>query len=80
MWMQAVLALSFAFLHSVMILILLAIFGRDKDGWVPRHLYVLAPPHVLATGIVAPLVFRLCQRLHVATTTAPRADMGGGRA
>lgn len=80
MWMQALLATAFALLHSVMLLVLLAIFGRDKDAWVPRQIYPLALPHVLATGFIAPLVFRVAQRIHAATTTSPRADAGGGRA
>jgi rod shape-determining protein MreD len=62
-----------------MILVLLAIFGREKDAWVPRQLYLLAPPHILATGVIAPLVFRVAQRIHAATTTTPRPDAGGGR-
>jgi rod shape-determining protein MreD len=74
---QIVLALAFALVHSVMILILIAIFGRD--AYVPRALYPLALPHVLATGAVAPLVFSLAQRLHTASL-APRTDAGGGRA
>lgn len=65
MWMQAALALAFTVVHSVMLLVLLAIFGRD--AWVPRALYPMALPHVLATGAAAPLVFRLCQRIHTAT-------------
>ena len=55
-WMQVVLALAFTLVHSVMLLMLLAVFGRD--AWVPRALYPLILPHVLVTGAVAPLVFR----------------------
>jgi len=66
MWMQLALALGFTLVHSVMVLVLLAIFGRD--AWVPRSLYPNLLPHVLATGAVAPLVFRLAQRIHLATT------------
>ncbi|MGH7330026.1 MAG: hypothetical protein ACREJX_16900, partial [Polyangiaceae bacterium] len=47
--MQFGLALAFTFVHTVMILVLLAIFGRD--AYVPRALYGLALPHILATGI-----------------------------
>lgn len=65
-WMQVVLALAFTLVHSVMLLMLLAVFGRD--AWVPRALYPLILPHVLVTGAVAPLVFRLAQRIHQATT------------
>ncbi len=63
--MQVVLALAFSLVHSVMILVLIAIFGRD--AYVPRALYPLAIPHILATGAVAPLVFALAQRLHGAS-------------
>jgi rod shape-determining protein MreD len=71
MLMQVGLALAFTLVHSVMILILLAIFGRD--AYVPRALYPMALPHVLATGMVAPVVFRLCSRIHSATmTNAPK--------
>ncbi len=69
--MQVALALAFALVHSVMILILIAIFGRD--AYVPRALYPLAVPHILATGIVAPVVFALAQRLHGSTLASPRA-------
>src|SRR5579883_1089982 len=61
-WMQVVLVGAFALLQSVMILVLLAIFGRD--AWVPRSLYPLAIPHAMATATVAPLVFRMAQALH----------------
>src|SRR5580704_7231750 len=63
--MQVALALAFTLVHCVMILVLLAIFGRD--AYVPRALYPMVLPHVLATGAVAPLIFRLAQRLHTAT-------------
>jgi rod shape-determining protein MreD len=73
--MQIVLVLAFSLVHSVMVLVLIAIFGRD--AYVPRTLYPLTLPHVLATGAVAPAVFQLAQRLHSATVTSPRADAGG---
>lgn len=64
--MQLVLGLGFAFVQSLMVLVLLAIFGREP--YVPRALYPLALPHVIATGLVSPLLFRLARRVHVATT------------
>lgn len=76
--MQAALALAFASVESVMVLVLIAIFGRD--AYVPRALYPLAVPHVLATAAVAPLVFFLAERLHAATGPSTRAEPGGGRA
>jgi len=78
MMMQLGLALAFALVHSVMILILLAIFGRD--AYVPRALVRLVIPHVLATGAVAPLVFRLAERLHSATVTGSRDASVDGHA
>ncbi len=75
--MQFVLALAFTFVHAVMILVLLAIFGRD--AYVPRALYSLAIPHVLATGVFAPVIFAIAQRLHSATTSA-RPNAGGALA
>jgi rod shape-determining protein MreD len=66
--MQVGLALAFTLVHSILILVLLAIFGRD--AWVPRTLYPMALPHVLATGIISPLVFRLAGRIDAATTNS----------
>lgn len=75
--MQVGLALPFTLVHSVMVLVLLAIFGRD--AWVPRSLYPMALPHVLATGVVAPLIFRLAQRIHAATMSGSPKEAGGAR-
>jgi cell shape-determining protein MreD len=68
--MQVALALAFTLVHCVMVLVLLAIFGRD--AYVPRALYPNILPHVLATAAVAPFIFRLAQRLHVATVLSSR--------
>jgi rod shape-determining protein MreD len=72
--MQIALALAFAMVHSVMVLVVIAIFGRD--AYVPRALYAMTIPHVLATAAVAPLVFRLAQRVHSATVAPSRAREG----
>ncbi|MEO8876516.1 MAG: hypothetical protein ABI461_13080 [Polyangiaceae bacterium] len=72
--MQVVLALAFTFVHTVMILILIAIFGGNP--YVPRALIGLALPHVLATGVVAPVIFAFAEWLHSATTTS-RPAAGG---
>jgi len=74
--MQVLLVAAFAVLQSTMILVLLAIFGRD--AWVPRSLYPLALPHAIATAAVAPFVFRVCQALHSATSGGSRAEAAGG--
>jgi rod shape-determining protein MreD len=81
MWMQAILALAFTLVHSIMVLVLLAIFAKDTDkGWVARSLYPLVLPHALATAVVAPLIFRLARKIHTITSSAPRPEAGGGRA
>jgi rod shape-determining protein MreD len=77
-WMQVLLAGAFAVLQSTMILVLLAIFGRD--AWVPRSLYPLALPHAIATAAIAPAVFAACQALHAATTASTRAEPTGSAA
>jgi len=73
-WMQVLLVGAFAVLQSTMILVLMAIFGRD--AWVPRSLYPLALPHAIATAAIAPAVFRLAQVIHVMTAGSPRAEIG----
>jgi cell shape-determining protein MreD len=75
--MQVVLGVAFSLVQSVMVLVLLAIFG--KDPYVPRALYPLALPHVLATGIAFPFVFSLAQRVHTATATGAHAPTAGVR-
>jgi rod shape-determining protein MreD len=77
-WMQVLLVGAFAFLQSTMILVLLAIFGRD--AWVPRSLYPLIVPHAIATAAVAPILFHACQALHAATAGATRPEPVGGTA
>ena len=74
-WMQVLLAGAFTVLQSIMVLVLLAIFGRD--AWVPRSLYPLTLPHAIATAAVAPIVFRVAQAVHVATGSSLRSDASG---
>jgi rod shape-determining protein MreD len=71
-WMQVLLVGAFSLLQSTMLLVLLAIFGRDV--WVPRSLYPLALPHAIATSAVAPLVFRLAEALD--SSAGGRAEAG----
>ena len=59
-----------------MLLVLLAIFGRD--AWVPRVLYPLALPHAIATAAIAPLVFRMAQAVDGATGGAQRVEGSAG--
>jgi rod shape-determining protein MreD len=73
-WMQVLLVAAFAVLQSTMILVLMAIFGRD--AWVPRSLDPLALPHAIATAAIAPAVFRLSHLIHQMTAGSPRAEIG----
>ncbi len=72
--MQLALGLGFAVVQSLMVLVLVAIFGRDP--YVPRALYPLALPHVIATGALAPLLFRLARRIHTATSKGAATERG----
>jgi rod shape-determining protein MreD len=72
-WMQVLLVGAFAVLQSTMVLVLMAIFGRD--AWVPRSLYPLVLPHSVATAAIAPAVFRLAQAIHAATAGSPRSEI-----
>lgn len=58
---RALLAGAFAAFTSIVVLVLLAIFG--KSPWVPRALARLVLPHAIATAIVAPVVYRLAARI-----------------
>jgi rod shape-determining protein MreD len=60
--MQVGLGLGFTLVHDVMVLVLLAIFGRDP--YVPRDLYPAILPHILMTGLLAPIIFRVAARVH----------------
>jgi rod shape-determining protein MreD len=75
-WMQVLLVGAFSILKSTMVLILLAIFGRD--AWVPKSLLPLALPHVIATAATAPILFRVAQALHSAPAGAIRGEVGVG--
>ena len=78
MWMQVLLAGAFALLQGIMVLVLLAIFGRDP--WVPKSLYPLMLPHAIATAAVAPLVFRIAEALHTTGGADFRVEVETGTA
>lgn len=71
--MQVGLGLAFTLVHDVMILVLLAIFGRDP--YVPRALYPALVPHVLTTGVLAPLTFRMAARVHALTLSGASKEL-----
>ncbi len=67
---QAALAFLFALAQGVMVLVLIAIF--HKDPYVARAMVPRLAPTSVATALFAPLVFRVADRVHQATVTAPR--------
>lgn len=71
-WMQTVMVVVFTLLESVLVLILLAIFGRERDAWLPRSLYPVAVPHALFTASFAPFVFRIAEQVHHLTGSEVR--------
>jgi rod shape-determining protein MreD len=71
-WMQLALVFTFAAIESTIVLVLLAIFGRDP--WVPKSLYPLALPHAIATAAIAPLVFRMAHAVQSASGPASARD------
>jgi rod shape-determining protein MreD len=72
---KVALAFVFALLESVVLIVLTAILGGDPHR--PRALAVLVPAHAITTAIAAPFVFRLAERVHVATIASPAPPDGG---
>lgn len=68
---QMPLALAFSVVQSIMVLVLLAIFGKNPHG--PRDMLALVLPHAVSTALLSPVIFSLANRLHQATTAAPAA-------
>lgn len=72
---QMVLAFGFSLIQSVVVLVLLVVFGGDPQR--PVELARLVFPHAAATALLSPLVFALAERVNVASTAGPRAGEGG---
>jgi rod shape-determining protein MreD len=71
------LALVFALVQRILIIVLTAIFGNDPAR--PLALAKLIAPHAIATAVCAPFVFALAERVHAATITMPGAGEGAPR-
>jgi len=71
------LALVFALVQGILIVVLTAIFGNDPSR--PRALALLIAPQAVATALFAPFVFSMAERIHAATITVPRPGEGGQR-
>ena len=69
------LAFVFALLESVLLVVLTAILGGDSHR--SRALAALVPSHAVTTAVLAPLIFRIAERVHVATVASPLPPEGG---
>jgi rod shape-determining protein MreD len=67
-WMQFLITLGFTLVKSFVVLLLIAIFGRD--AWVPRSVFPMMFPHAVATALFGPVVFALLEKIHEWTQSA----------
>jgi len=68
---QMALAFGFSLVESVVVLVLLVVFGADPQR--PVELAVVLVPRATATALVAPIIFRIAERLHQSAQATPRA-------
>lgn len=72
---KVALAFVFALLESILLVVLTAILGGDPHR--ARALAVLVPAHAISTAALAPLIFRVAERVHIATIASPLPPEGG---
>lgn len=65
-WTKVALSFGFSLVESVLVLVLLAIFGSDPQR--PLEIATVALPHAAATALCSLLVFPLAQRLNQGST------------
>lgn len=71
------LALGFALLESVLVVVFTAIVGNDPHR--ARSSALLIPGHAVSTALLAPIVFHLAERVHAVTTSGVAPPEGGER-
>lgn len=77
-WLTRVsLGFVFSVVEAAITLILLAVFGSDTRR--PVEVAAVVVPHAISTAIVAPIVFKIAQRLHQANLPGGNAPEGGMR-
>jgi rod shape-determining protein MreD len=69
---QIALAFGFSLVQSLVVLVLLVVF-RSADPQRPVELATIVLPHSTATALLAPLVFRIAERLHQTAAAGPRS-------
>ena len=67
---QMAFAFGFSLVQSLVILVLLAVFGADPQR--PVELSYIVLPHSVSTALISPIVFRIAERLHQVAAAAPR--------
>ncbi len=75
---QMSLALVFALVEGVLVVVFTALFGLDVAR--PRALARLILPHAISTALFAPIVFRAAAKVHQATMAVAGAGSGEGPA
>jgi len=75
-WTKAALTFGFSLVESVLLLVLLAIFGADPQR--PLEIASVALPHATSTALCSLAIFPLAQRIHQGAALS-RAFEGGGR-
>lgn len=73
---QVALSFGFCLIQSVIILVLLVVFGADPLR--PIELAAVVVPHATATAIVAPAIFEVAERLHQTASALGRAPEASG--
>jgi rod shape-determining protein MreD len=68
---QMAFAFGFSLVESLVVLVLLVVFGADPQR--PVELSAVVVPHSTATALLAPLVFRIAEHLHQTAAAAPRS-------
>jgi len=71
---QMALAFGFSLVQSLVVLVLLVVFGADTQR--PVELAAMVLPHSTATALLSPVVFRIAERLHQLTQTSPHGAEG----
>jgi rod shape-determining protein MreD len=75
-WLTRVsLGFVFSVVEAAITLILLAVFGSDTRR--PVEIAAVVVPHAISTAIVAPVVFRIAQKLHQANLSGANAAPEG---
>ena len=73
-WTKAALSFGFSLVESVLVLVLLAIFGSDPQR--PLEIASVALPHATSTALCSLFIFPLAQKLHQGSTPSSRSFEG----